>query len=487
MEAIQKRFDKTTELIYTWLPIPFRAVFGGISLYAVAVFMSGIFGINMSLLIVLLGTTIIFMTLLGGSWAATTANFVKMMILLVITVVMAVLTIYHPQIGGFHSFWDKIPSYHFDWTLFARPSVICFFAITIFINQFIQTNDIADGAARYIFAKNGKDAKKAVLITLIGGLILSPIWMIPAIGAVTMHPNLAAEFPKLNNPNEAAYVAMAIDLLPPGLLGLLVSAILAATMTSMNMTLNTVTGTFVRNFYIRVINPNASESMQIYVGRIFILVYGFLWILLGLFFNRFQTLPLFDLLLLCAAAIGLPTAMPMFLCLFVKKNPKWAGWSTTLAGFTASILTTAFINSELIKKIWNSPDLTIRETGDLKIALTTAIVAGVCVIWFYLSTFFYNKNDKEYSIKVEKFFTEMNTPVAEGENEADTYEGDCRQYRALGNLCVVYGVFVLLLILIPNKPFDRFIIFICGAIMTGIGIAIMLLERYTKRKYLTKV
>ena len=486
MEAIQKRFDNINEQIFTWLPIPFQAVFGGIGLYTIAVFMSGVFHTSMPLLIIVFGVVVTLMTLFGGSWAVTGGNFVQMLILLVITVTLSALTLAHPQVGGLSGFWDKIPPYHFEWTLFEQRGIIIFFAVTLFINQLIQMNALNTGAARYIFVKNGLDAKKAVLVSQIGGLILSPIWMIPAIVAVYLHPNLAAEYPQLNNPNEAAYVAMARDLLPPGLLGLLVCGIFAASMTTMNSTLNVVTGTFVRNFYIRIVKPAASEAEQIFVGRIFIFIYGIIWILLGLFFQQYKSLPLFDLTLLVAAAIGLPTAIPLFLCIFIKKTPKWAGWSSMVAGFAFSILIRFIFTDEFIKNLWGS-DLKVQEIRDLNLSLTTAVVAAVTIGCFFLSMLFYKKDDKEYVAKVDRFFEEMNTPVVEGENEADTHEGDCRQYKVLGNLCVVYGVFVLLLILIPNKPFDRFLIFICGAIMTGIGIAIRLLEQYTKRKYLTKV
>jgi branched-subunit amino acid transport protein AzlD len=53
--------------------------------------------------------------------------------------------------------------------------------------------------------------------------------------AAVWHPDLASEYPGLNNPNEAAYVAMALDWLPAGLFGLLVCSIFAATVTSLKL------------------------------------------------------------------------------------------------------------------------------------------------------------------------------------------------------------------------------------------------------------
>ena len=84
-------------------------------------------------------------------------------------------------------------------------------------------------------------------------------------------------------------------------LGLLVCGIFAARLTSMNSLLNVYSGTFVRNFYIRVVNKNASETKQILVGRLFILFYGLTWVVVALLFKNIKSLQLFDLILLAAA------------------------------------------------------------------------------------------------------------------------------------------------------------------------------------------
>ena len=121
-------------------------------------------------------------------------------------------------------------------------------------------NSLLEGAARFIFVKDGRSAKKAVLIQMAGLILLPLVWIVPPMMAAVWHPDIAAEFPNLKNPSEAAYVAMAMDLLPAGLLGLLVCGIFAATVTSLNSQLNVVGGSFVRNIYIQVIRPQASEK-----------------------------------------------------------------------------------------------------------------------------------------------------------------------------------------------------------------------------------
>lgn len=496
MEGVRKRFGKTSEQILTWLLILTRILFGGAALYTVAVFMVSVFNVPMSILIVVLGATITLMTVFGGSWSATAGDFVQMIVVGVITVTLGILTLV--KVGGIGAFIENVPSQHFDWTLFERPKVIFVFVVTLSINQLIQMNSLIEGAARFIFVKDARDAKKAILIQTGGMVLLSFIWLVPPMMAAVWHPDLAAEYPNLNNPNEAAYVAMASDLLPSGLFGLLVCGIFAATVTSLNSQLNIVGGSFVRNVYIQVIRPDASETEQIRVGRVFMLIYGAAWILLGLGFQNIKGLELFDLILLMAASIGLPLAAPLFLGIFFKKTPPWAGWSTMLAGFIpATILGLLFqfdavvqwlwqnpqmTSADLIGLICRTPDLNPREIGDLKISITTGVVAVICCGWFFMSMLFYRRDEKPYVDRVDEFFKDMATPVQAEEHELGVYDNEARQCGVLGNLSFVYGVFILLLVLIPNAPAGRLIIFCCGAVVTSIGVGLKYLAARSRRK-----
>ena len=494
MEGVRRRFGKTSEQMLTWLLIVVKILYGGAMLYAIAIFMASVFDVPMSVMIVLLGMIVTLMTVLGGSWSATAGDFVQMIVVVIITVTMGILTLV--KIGGIGAFVEKIPSHHLDWTLFDRPAVLVIFIITLGVNQLIQMNSLLEGAARFIFVKDARSAKKAVLIQTAGLVLLPLIWIVPPMMAAVWHPDMASEFPKLNNPNEAAYVAMAFDLLPAGLFGLLVCGIFAATVTSLNSQLNVVGGSFVRNIYIQVIRPQASEKEQITVGRVFMLVYGVIWILLGLCFQQIKGLELFDLLLLIAAATTLPLTVPLFLGIFFKRTPPWAGWSTMVAGFVhASILALLFkvnpvvkwlwqdpemTTNDVIMMIWRNPDLNPREIGDLKIAITTGVVAAVSAGWFFLTMLFYRKDEKPYVDQVNEFFTDMATPVQAHELELGDHDSESRQCGVLGNLCLVYGAFIMLMILIPNKPAGRLIIFCCGAIISTVGFVLKALSKRSR-------
>jgi len=478
IEGVRKRFGEANEQIFAWLPLPFNIIMGGLALYTISVFMHAVFGFNLTLLIVVLSVTILVITVLGGAWAAASSDFVQLLLLLGITTVMVITTLLHPQVAGVTGLIRRLPPEHFHWTLFERYWIIVFFCITLLANQLIQNNSMMEGAAKYVYVKNGPDAKRATLVSLFGFLVLSPVWMIPALAAAILHPNLAAEFPKLNNPDEGAYVAMAISLLPRGLLGLLVSAVFAASVAKMTSMLSIGSGIFVRNFWIRIVDRQASEQRQVAVGRIFTLIYGVMWIGVAFAFATVRSLSLFDMLLLAAASVQIPTTVPLFFGMFVKRTPPWAGWSTMIVGFTVSVSLRFILTPDLFTRLLSpSVPFNKHELGDLNIAATTAVLFVVCIAWFFGTMLFYRPGDKKYVAQVERFFRDMHTPIDPAEDPTGDYASDERQYRTMGNQCLVYGAFVYLLLLIPNPAAARVAIGCCGTLMSGTGILLRVIGR----------
>jgi unsaturated chondroitin disaccharide hydrolase len=479
IEGVRKRFGDANEQVFTWLPLPFNVIMGGLALYTISVFMNSVFGINITLLIFVLAATVTLITLCGGAWAAAASDFVQLLLILGITLVMAALTLGHPQVGGLSGLLEKLPREHLDWTLFERPWILLLFGVTLLFNQLVQNNSMMFGAAKYVYVKNGADARRATLVAIAGFLFLAPIWMIPAVAATILHPNLAAEYPSLNNPHEASYVAMATTLLPRGLLGVLVSAIFAASVATMTSQLSIGSGIFVRNFYIRVIRPDASEPRQILVGRWFTVVYGLLWIGVALGFKHLKSFSLFDLMLLAAASVQIPTTVPLFLGMFVKRTPPWAGWSTMVVGFTCSVLLRLLVFTEpFLNRVFSpATPFTPRELVDLNIAVTTAVLLIVCVTWFFGTMLFYRREDRAYVAQVERFFKEMKTPIDPAVEHGPAYARDSIQYRVVGTQALVYGGFICLLLLIPNSVTARLCILFCAMLLAGAGVVARLIGR----------
>jgi Na+/proline symporter len=466
MEAVRLRYGAFTEQFYTWIKLPLLLFFAGVSLNAIGVFMSAVFKMDMTTILIVLGIVVTLVAFAGGSWAVLASDFVQAFLIITITISTAIMVLARPEIGGVSGLVEKVPSAHFHWGELARPEIIL---LWIFGNLWLKFSDEnnMERSTMYLMTRSDKDARRMVLIPLIGTLIGPLIWFIPSMAATIMHPNLAAEFPALKQPHEAAFVAVAMDVMPQGLLGLLLSAMLGATVTSMDAGLNKNVGICIRSLYKPVFKPHASEKHLLIAGKLCTLVFGVVIIGFALLVNKFRNIGLFDLANQLAANLLMPLALPLIYGLFYKRTPGWSAWSTALVAGAASWLLGHYVTPEVFQQWvgWTKP-LSADEATYLKLAVTT--LGGTVIVgsaWYFFTSLFYKASPQEYHTRVDAFFQNLRTPVDKhGVGGVQT-----AVYKLLGALCMVYGGFILLLILIPNRFSGRLAFLFCGGVIFGVG------------------
>ncbi len=412
MEAVRARFGRGTEQFYTWCKLPLVLLLSGVGLNAIGVFMSSVFGMDMNLVLIVLGTVVTVVALVGGAWAVLASDFVQMFLVMTITIVTAVLTLAQDKIGGFGGLLHQVPSAHFHWSELARPQIIGLWILTQIWFKFSDCNNM-ENSTMYLMAKSDRDARRMVLIPLIGMIIGPLIWFIPSMAATITHPSLGHEFPLLKQPHEAAFVAVAGDVMPVGMIGLLLSAMLGATLTSMDAGLNKGVGVFVRSFYLPVINPKASEKRLLVIGKLCTFFFGGIVVLVALEVNKLRTIGLFDLANLLAGTLLMPMALPLLYGMFFKRTPAWSAWSTALVGFAAAYLGNIFVTPEHFQHLmgWTQPLSKDREVTDFQLAVTTIGSIGIGSAWFFFTSLFYKYSSQEHKERVEQFFANMRTPI----------------------------------------------------------------------------
>jgi len=164
-------------------------------------------------------------------------------------------------------------------------------------------------AQRMFSAKDEKNAIGATLLFNIAHYALRPWpWIIIALSSLIIFPELSdiqrafPDLPANKLGHDVAYPAM-LTLLPSGLLGLVAASLIAAFMSTMSTQLNLGASYLVNDFYKRFINPNASESQLVAMGRIFTVISIVLGAGLGLMLTSASQA--FDLLLMIGAGTGL--------------------------------------------------------------------------------------------------------------------------------------------------------------------------------------
>jgi len=331
-------------------------------------------------------------------------------------------------------------------------------------------------AYRYLSVKDGGQARKAALLACILMAVGPLIWFIPPMAAAVIEPNIAARFPLLKNPSEAAYIFMGMKTMPIGMLGLLLCGIFAATMSSMDSGLNRNSGIFVKNFYNPIFKPDASPTHLLIVGKVVSAVFGGLIILAAMYISELKGLDLFNIMMLFSGLIAIPYAMPLVWGIVVKRSPPWSGWSTVLVGFVVSLCLRNYLPVEWFAE-WRGFDepMSPRERTDFLFIAGIMANVVICSGWFWMTVVFDRYSSRTFKDRVDAFFATMNTPVDFGK---EIGEGkDSQQGRTLGILCYVYGAFIALLALIPNPLKGRLCFVFCALVLSVIGSMIHISRR----------
>jgi Na+/proline symporter len=485
-EAVRLRFGPGSQQFFTWLRLPFLLLFPAVTLNAVGVFMAAVFDVPLTPVLVVLGSMVTCVSLLGGAFGVAASDFVQMFLVVSVAATTGILGLSQPAVGGLGGLLHRVPHAYFHWSETARPSFIVLWFLALMINNFLGENSI-DKSVKYLSASSDRHARLAAAMPLLGTMFGPLIWTIPPMVSAITHPHLAAQFPRLGHPEEAAFLATAIDVLPKGMLGLLICGIFAATLTNMDAGLNQGAGIFVRNFYLPILNPDCPEKKLLRVSKLCTGVFGAIIVTLAVEVNRYRTSNLFDLLNQLGVSLILPLTIPLFFGLFYRRTPGWSTWSTVLIGLAVSLgvnrsatpAALAFLPG--FQAPFNSEEATV-----FKLFATVAIVGGVCTVWFFFTSLFYARTDAGFRATVDEFFERLRTPIA-GATGLEKAREDSAIAGSIGKLCLIYGGFIMLMAASPNAWTGRLCFLACGGVMFGTGLFLALRYRVSRAPLLSGV
>ncbi len=441
-EVIRSRFGPLTQQVYAWLTVPMFLMWGAIWLLGLAIFSSGIFGLPINLVIPVLGVVVLSYATAGGKWAVMAADFVQGLILVLMCVLITTLCLI--KTGGVGGLFELISERGLnDEFAFIKPEGSSFggaytlkWVLATFVMQFIFFSGLSN-CNRFFAVKDGREARRAawlMVLLMAGGVLL---WFIPPITARLFYEAEVMAAP-LSKPQESAFAVVSIHLLPNGLIGLMVVAMFSATMSSMDAGLNGNAAIFIRDILpatCRLFGWRLpSDRMQLLLSRLVTIVFGIMLIGLAIYLSRQEGAGIFEIAIVFSSLVGLPMALPMFLCLFVKRVP---AWSALFSGAVCALPSIVMLFA---------PDL-LSFSGRVFWQMVLGSAA------FFATRLFWNTSSVTYREQVEAFFERMHTPVNYAEEVGTDTDGI--QLVVLGRFVGVISVFLALLLLLPNELFGR--------------------------------
>lgn len=267
--------------------------------------------------VVIAGIVTVIYSSIGGLKGVIFTDFIQFFLSMGGAVAAAVISLNHPKVGGLtnlinhESIADKLSFVpNFD-----DPSLyLSIFLIPLLVqwwNVWYPGAEPGGGgyvAQRMLSAKNEEHAVKSVFFFNIAHYAIRPWpWIIVAFCSLLVFPDLeslSAAFPGIKEKmgHDLAYPAM-LTFLPAGILGLVITSLVAAYMSTISTHLNWGASYIVQDFYKRIVDENAEDKTLVSVGRISTVILMFLAMGFALLLE--SALDSFKILLQIGAGTGL--------------------------------------------------------------------------------------------------------------------------------------------------------------------------------------
>lgn len=269
-EFVEARLGHQVQRFYTLLFLLFSIVGAGAFLYPVAVIVDVATGLGVREVAIGLGLVIILYTAVGGLWAVVVTDVLQFVILTAAVLIVVPLAL--GQSGGFSGFVADSPDGFFR-LVSGEYTVGFLIAYTFYNTLFIGGNWAY--VQRYTSVRNPQDARKVGYLFSALYVVSPLVWMLPPMIYRVIHPELTGL------ENEGAYLMMVREVLPVGLLGMMLGGIVFATASSVNSTLNLAAAVVTNDIYQKIW-PNRSDRQLMRVARGSTLLLGIVTIIIAL-------------------------------------------------------------------------------------------------------------------------------------------------------------------------------------------------------------
>ncbi len=432
---MEKRYSSGVHQLFVWTGFPLRMFDNALKIFSTAiVFTVALQGSGISVIqfMVIVGIIMIAYSFLGGQMTVIITDFVQAVILVIAVIFLFVLTYNYviADFGSFGSFISKLPK---DFLNPVRePYGWSYLLFTVFIITLLTYNASWSLVQKYNTVRSEKDARN--MVYLIAGLMFigPPIFFFPAIAARIILPDLIDA--------KEVYAAISLKILPVGMMGFILVALLSATMSTLGSEFNTLAGILTRDFYKKKIKPDLSEKNEVVFGRMATVSIGIVTILLAILLSFFRGLTLMDIMFRFFSAFGPPIMIPLIFGLLIKKfNARGVIWGV-IAGATVGIV--LIVANFILVSIYSEQMAVHSKTefwlrsGWNSAATVLNVLATIFGMWLGTIT---KPTPPEEKNRVNSFFNDLKIPF---QMETAEKENAISPFRIIGFTLAIFGVII---------------------------------------------
>ncbi|MEX1049629.1 MAG: hypothetical protein WED15_08880 [Akkermansiaceae bacterium] len=468
-EFVERRFGKGALHFYTWSMMIFRLVGAAGALYAISILTvavtqgsstsAAVEGMPPELVtaILIFAAVVVLYTMIGGLWAVLMTDVIQFIVLNAAVVFVVALILL--DIGGLGGFVAQAPE---GFLSFTSGRYTWFFLFGwVAIHYFMIGAEFAF-VQRYLCVPTPRDARRGTVLFGVLYLFSPFLWLLPPLLWRVQSPipeNASEEM--IRALKEEAYIKSCINVLPIGMVGLLMAAMFSATASMISSQLNVFSGVLTHDIY-HPLRKKVTDKNLLSAGR------GFTVMLGALIAGIALCIPMLGgaerVIISITELMVVPLLAPILIGLLSKKVNVGALWVTAAVCIPLGLA----LHFGLI----TPPEDGI---GKWLFSHSKTFVGVVLPMAIVLIAHLRARGEDRRWQHIEKLQTLEREVEARQSGKADSAPA-----KIVGWSMVMLGAGMLCLI--PLNPGQRTIIFLFAVFIAAIGLSMLGGARYLKKK-----
>jgi len=325
VEYLETRYNNFLRQLFAWQGIPVKLVDDALKLVAIGAFVKVSLGLPTQESMILSGLVILAYTFMGGLWAVTITDFIQFVVLAVAMLVLLPLAIH--RLGAVDRWTRILPQGLSDFFTAEYNVVYLVLLVGLYCVAWSSINWAL--IQRYYCVADEREAIKTGWFVTLLNVVGPPLMFLPAIAG--------RHFLGVVPDDKEVYPLLCIQLLPAGILGLVIAAMFAATMSTLSGDYNVCAGVLTNDVYRRLFRPDASQKELVTVGRAMTLLVGGVALGLALLMSSVTGEDLFKYMVTLFGIVTAPVGVPMLLGLLSRRVTTVAAFCGWLLGVVAGL------------------------------------------------------------------------------------------------------------------------------------------------------
>ena len=468
VEFLEARYNAQIRQVMAWAGLPLRIIDDGLKIYATGIFVSAGLGYDLKMSVLASGAVMVLYTFMGGLWAVVVTDYIQFIVLTL--GVTALFPLVMAKLGSLSALGRGAPAGFFSpiHAPFSPLYVLAFYLLVL-----LSYNGNWAFAQKFYSVRDERAARKAGLLATALKILGPPLFILPAMAARTLMPELMT----LPNSPQYTYAALALRFLPAGLMGLMIAAMFSATMSTLSADYNVMASVLTEDVYHRFVDRGAGDRRLMAVGRISTVVVGTMAAGIGVYLVGSAAQGLFETMVTLFGMFVGPMLIPMLAGL-VSRRVTWRGAAAGIgAGFASGFGLFLYKNLVLAHRPGMDPNWLRYDYEAISILVNFGVTLGAMILVSALKP-----ADGAERGRIAAFFARLDTPIDLLRADAPTSLETFSPFALMGWITAAAGVMLWGAAAVQPAGVGRAINAAAGVVLVLLGVGFHRLHRRVLRQ-----